>query len=81
MVNHCGSDGIGVFAILATFFRTRFGKIGLGSDKLESAPSEAVENQLDNPAWPKVSHPARTELDVYGGNDVHKAQGKANGQP
>jgi hypothetical protein len=28
-------------------------------------PSEAVVNQLDNPAWSKVSRQARTELDVY----------------
>ena len=48
---------------------------------MESAPSEAVVNQLDNPAWSKVSHRARTELDVYRGNEVCKAQGKANGQP
>jgi hypothetical protein len=29
-----------------------------------SAPSEADVNKLDNPAWPKVSHQARTELCV-----------------
>jgi len=29
------------------------------------SPSEAVVSQLDKPAWSKVSHQARTELNVY----------------
>jgi hypothetical protein len=33
--------------------------------KIVRVPSEAVVNQLDNPAWSKVSRQARTELDVY----------------
>ncbi len=41
------------------------GKIGFCSVILVSAPSKAVVSQLDNPAWSKVSHQARTELDVY----------------
>jgi hypothetical protein len=49
------------------------GKIGVCSDKMESASSKAVVNQLDNPAWPKVSHQARTELNVYRGNEIRKA--------
>jgi hypothetical protein len=44
-----------------------------GGVKMESAPSEAVVSQLDNPAWPKVSHEARTELNVYRGNRMRKA--------
>ena len=34
-------------------------------DKMECAPSNAVVDQMDNPAWLKISHRARTELDVY----------------
>jgi hypothetical protein len=33
--------------------------------KMVSAPSQAAVDQLGNPAWPKVSHQVRTELDVY----------------
>jgi len=35
------------------------------SVKMVSAPSKAVVSQLDNPAWSKISHQARTELNVY----------------
>jgi hypothetical protein len=48
---------------------------------LECVPSEAAVDQLDNPTWSKVSRQARTDLDVYGGNEICKAQGKANDQP
>ena len=57
------------------------GKIKTCGDILDSAPSKAVVNPLDNPAWSKVSHQARTELDVYRGNKVCKAQGKVSDQP
>jgi len=62
-----------VFGLQLTFFGTRFGKISFCGDISVSAPSKAVVSQLDNPAWPKVSHQARTELNVYQGNEMHKA--------
>jgi len=31
---------------------------------LDSVPSKADVNKLDNPAWPKANHQARTELCV-----------------
>jgi hypothetical protein len=49
------------------------GKIAVCGDILVCAPSEAVVSQLDNPAWSKVSHQARTELNVYRGNKICKA--------
>jgi hypothetical protein len=41
--------------------------------KTAGAPSKAVVSQLDNPAWSKVSHHARTELNVYLGKKIRKA--------
>ena len=37
---------------------------------------EADVCQLDNPIWPKVSHQARTELRVWGGDEPCEAGGK-----
>ena len=50
-------------------------------DILESVPRQAAVSQLDNPAWSRGSHQARTAPDVYQGDEVCKAQGKENGQP
>jgi hypothetical protein len=61
------------FGIKTIFLGLNIGKIHVCSVKIESAPSEAVVSQLDNPAWPKVSHQARTELNVYRGNKMRKA--------
>jgi hypothetical protein len=41
------------------------GKIDICGNILVCVPSKAVVSQLDNPAWPKFSHQARTELNVY----------------
>jgi hypothetical protein len=48
---------------------------------MECASSKATVNQLDNPDWPKASHQARTEIDAYRGNEICRAQGKANDHP
>jgi len=38
-----------------------------------SAPSEADVSKLDKPAWLKINYQARTELNVYRGNEICKA--------
>jgi hypothetical protein len=47
------------------FILADFRKNNTCGDILVSVPRQAVVNQLDNPAWPKASHRARTELNVY----------------
>ena len=46
-----------------------------------SSAKEADVSKLDNPAWSKANHQARTELCMQGGNELRGAKGKASCRP
>ena len=46
-----------------------------------SMPSEAGAIQLDNPAWSKANHQARTERCAQGGNKLCEASAMADDRP